>query len=55
MDREEQDQFERIELVAKIERSETIIQQYFDGILHYTAEIKTFTRRLGRLDERWGG
>lgn len=55
MDQGERDQFERIELIARIERAEELIQQYMEGVRHFMTEIKAFSHKLGRLDERWGG
>lgn len=51
----EADQFARIELTAKIEKTRSLLAQYEEGLTFFRAEIEQDMHKLGRLDERLGG
>ncbi len=55
MDRNENDQFRRMELATKAERAGEMIEQYFDGIRFYRDEIAQYNREMGKIDQRAGG
>jgi hypothetical protein len=52
---DEDDQFERIRLVARIERARALIAQYEDSQEFYRRQIEDSRYELGRPDERLGG
>ena len=49
------DEFERIRLVAQIERDRHLVRQYDQHQSFYRARIEDGRYELGRLDERLGG
>ena len=49
-----QDEFRRMELVAKIDRAERLIKNYRDHIAIYRERIDTYHHLLGRIGERLG-
>lgn len=49
------DEFERMRLVAQIERDRAIIAQYEEHQAFYRARIEDSRYELGGLDERLGG
>lgn len=51
----EDDQFERIRLTAKMERARTFIEQYEQGQEFYRRQVEDIRYELGRLDERLRG
>ena len=51
----EDDHFERIRLVARIERARALIAQYEESQEFYRRQIEDSRYELGRLDERLGG
>jgi hypothetical protein len=51
----EDDQFERIRLVARIERARALITQYEESQEFFRRQIEDSRYELGRLDERLGG
>ena len=53
--RREQDEFERIRLVAQIERARMFVAQYDEHQGFYRRQIEDDRYALGRLDERLGG
>jgi hypothetical protein len=52
---DEDDQFERIRLVARIERARALIAQYEESQEFYRRQIEDSRYELGRLDKRLGG
>ncbi len=50
----ERDEFERLGVVAEVERARSFIAQYTDHQEHYRREIEKNPHLLGRLDERLG-
>ena len=50
----EQDEFRRIELVAKIDRAEGLIASYREHITIYRKRIDTYHHLLGHIGERLG-
>ena len=51
----ERDEFERMRLIARIERARRLIAQYEEHQEFYRQEIEDSRYELGRLDERLGG
>ena len=51
----ERDEFERIRLVAQIERARAFIKQYEEHQEFYRRQVEDSRYELGRLDERLGG
>ena len=51
----EQDEFERIRLVAQIERARMLVAQYEEHQEFYRRQIEDSRYELGKLDERLGG
>jgi len=51
----ENDEFERIQLVAQIERDRHLIAQYDEHQAFYRGRVCDNRYKLGRLDERLGG
>ncbi len=51
----EQDEFERMRLVAQIERARDLVAQYAEHQEFYRRQIEDSRYELGRLDERLGG
>lgn len=51
----EDDEFERMRLVAQIERDRLLIDQYEEHQAFYRNRIEDSRYELGRLDERLGG
>jgi hypothetical protein len=51
----EDDEFERIRLVAQIERDRQLIAQYEEHQAFYRNRVEDSRYELGRLDERLGG
>ncbi|MGH8573273.1 MAG: hypothetical protein ACREX8_11960 [Gammaproteobacteria bacterium] len=51
----EDDEFERMCLVAEIERYRLLIAQYEEHQTFYRGRIETNRYKLGRLDKRLGG
>jgi hypothetical protein len=51
----ERDQFERMRLVARIERARSLVAQYEEHQEFYRREIEESRYEIGRLDERLGG
>jgi hypothetical protein len=51
----EQDEFERMEVTAKLERARALIAQYDEHREHFRREIEKGLYRMGRLDERLEG
>jgi hypothetical protein len=51
----DEDEFERIRLVAQIERDRHLVRQYDQHQAFYRARIEDGRYELGRLDERLGG
>jgi hypothetical protein len=49
------DEFERMRLVAQIERDRQLVAQYAEHQSFYRARIEDSRYELGRLDERLGG
>jgi hypothetical protein len=52
---DEQGEFERIRLVAQIERARTLVTQYERHQEFYRRQIEDSRYELGRLGERLGG
>ncbi|HEU4425124.1 MAG TPA: hypothetical protein VFR67_21550 [Pilimelia sp.] len=52
---DEQDEFERIRLVAQIDRARTLVAQYEEHQEFYRRQIEDSRYELGELDERLGG
>ena len=48
----ERDEFERMRLVAQIERDRALIAQYEEHQAFYRARVEDSRYELGRLDER---
>ena len=55
MNPNEEDQFERIQLVTKIERARRLVAQYEQHQEFYRRQVEDGRYELGRLDERLGG
>jgi hypothetical protein len=51
----ERDEFQRMRLVAQIERDRALIAQYEEHQAFYRARVEEGRYELGRLDERLGG
>jgi len=51
----EDDEFERMRLVAQLERDRLLIAQYEEHQTFYRSRIEDSRYELGRLDERLGG
>ncbi len=51
----EQDEFERMRLVAQIERARALIEQYEQHQEFYRRQVEDSRYEIGRLDERLGG
>lgn len=51
----ERDEFERMRLVAQIERARAFIEQYEEHQEFYRRQVEDSRYELGRLDERLGG
>jgi hypothetical protein len=51
----ERDEFERMRLVAQIERARGLIEQYEQHQEFYRRQVEDGRYELGRLDERLGG
>ena len=51
----EDDEFERIRLVARVERARMFIAQYEEHQEFYRRQVEDGRYELGRLDERLGG
>jgi ribosomal protein L15E len=51
----ERDEFERIELTARLQRARDFIAQYEEGLAFYRRQVEDTRYELGRLDERLGG
>ncbi|TDB96455.1 hypothetical protein E1091_09245 [Micromonospora fluostatini] len=51
----ERDEFERMRLVAQIERARDFIKQYEEHQEFYRQQVEDSRYELGRLDERLGG
>lgn len=51
----EEDHFERIRLVAQIDRDRLLIAQYEEHQAFYRNRVEDSRYELGRLDERLGG
>jgi hypothetical protein len=51
----ERDEFERIRLVAQIERARALVAQYEEHQEFFRRQIEDSRYELGRLDERLGG
>jgi len=51
----EQDEFERMRLIAQIERARGLVEQYEENQEFYRRQIEDSRYELGRLDERLGG
>jgi hypothetical protein len=51
----EEDEFERMRLVAEIERDRLLIAQYEEHQAFYRGRVEDNRYKLGRLDERLGG
>jgi hypothetical protein len=51
----EDDEFERIRLVAEIEHDRLLIAQYEEHQAYYHGRVEDNRYKLGRLDERLGG
>jgi len=51
----ERDEFERMRLVAQIERARAFIRQYEEHQEFYRRQVEDSRYELGRLDERLGG
>jgi hypothetical protein len=51
----ENDEFERMRLVAEIERDRLLIAQYDEHQAFYRGRAEDNRYKLGRLDERLGG
>jgi hypothetical protein len=51
----EDDEFERIRLVAEIEHARLLIAQYDEHQAYYRGRVEDNRYQLGRLDERLGG
>lgn len=51
----EDDEFERMRLVAQIERDRGLITRYEEHQARYRARIEDSRYKLGRLNERLGG
>jgi hypothetical protein len=51
----EEDEFERMRLVAEIERDRLLIAQYEEHQAFYRDRVEDNRYKLGRLDERLGG
>ncbi len=51
----ERDEFERMKLVAQIERARNFIKQYEEHQEFYRRQVEDSLYELGRLDERLGG
>ena len=51
----EREQFERIQLNARLDRDREIIAQYERGLAYYRQRVEDTRYELGRLDERLGG
>jgi hypothetical protein len=51
----ENDEFERMRLVAEIERDRLLIAQYEEHQAFYRDRVEDNRYELGRLDERLGG
>ena len=51
----ENDEFERMQLVAQIERDQLLIAQYEEHQAFYRGRAGDNRYKLGRLDERLGG
>jgi len=49
------DEFERMRLVAQIERDRLLIAQYEEHQAFYRGRVEDSRYELGRLDERLGG
>jgi hypothetical protein len=49
------DEFERIKRVERIQRAREILAQYEDGMAFYRRQIEDDRYQIGRLDERLGG
>jgi|GEM_PF-4470778 len=49
------DEFERIRLIAQIERDRQLIAQYEEHQALYRCRVEDDRYELGRLDERLGG
>jgi hypothetical protein len=52
---DERDAFERIRLVAQIERARMLVTRYEEHQEFYRRQIEDSRYELGRLDERLGG
>lgn len=52
---EERDQFDRMRLVARIERARALVAQYEEHQEFYRRQIEDSRYELGKLDERLGG
>jgi hypothetical protein len=50
----EEDEFRRIAIVAKIERREYLINQYWTHLTHYRKQINELHQLLGRIGQRLG-
>lgn len=53
-DSREQDEFRRMAIVAKVDRAEGLIADYWDGINFYRERIREYWYLLGRIGERLG-
>ncbi len=54
MEGNEQAEFQRIEITAKMERARELVVQYEIGLAHYRADLERNSYLLGRLGERLG-
>jgi hypothetical protein len=54
MEREEADNFRRIQLMSEVERANHLIAQYRENIDHYRNKIDKNYKRLGHIAERLG-
>jgi hypothetical protein len=52
---DEQNEFERVRLVAQDERARMLVAQYEEHQEFYRRQIEDSRYELGRLDERLGG
>jgi hypothetical protein len=51
----EREEFERIALIAQVDKDRAMIAQYVENMAFFRVRIEEARYRLGRLDERLGG